>query len=72
MLDHDVEVQPSDVSGITGREEVRAFFAQLGYPTQAGRQTSPEAENMSVRLQEAVRHIELVARDALALRPLPH
>jgi hypothetical protein len=67
MLDQDVDLQPGDVAGLTGREAVRALFARLGYAVDRGRETFPDAEGMGERLAEAVRHVELIARDELQL-----
>ena len=67
MLDHDVDLRPSNLSGLTGPAEVRAFFARLGYPTESWRETFPDSEGMRENLASAVRRMELVARDELGL-----
>jgi len=63
MLEHDLDLNFSDIAGLTGPQEIRAFFARLGYPVQTGKETFPDAEGMNQRLCEAVQHIELLARD---------
>lgn len=67
MLEHDLDLSFSDIAGLTGREETRAFFARLGYPVEMGKETFPDAEGMNQRLCEAVEHIELLARDDAGL-----
>ncbi len=63
MLEQDVDLKFLDIANLTGREEVRAFFARLGYPVERSRETFAEAEGMKQSLCEAIRHIELLARD---------
>ena len=43
MLEHDLDLRFSDIAGLTGPEEIRAFFARLGYPVEMGKETFPDA-----------------------------
>jgi len=63
MLDHDFDLTPAHIAGLTDRQAVRTLFAQLGYAVERGKETFADAEGMSEKLAEAVKHIELVARD---------
>ncbi len=67
MIAHDIDLQPSNIADLTDREAVAAFFAALGYQVEKRRQTYPDAEGMKQSLADAVRHIELIAQDELAL-----
>ncbi len=63
MLDHDTDLQARDLVGLTGRSEVCAFFARLGFPVESGCETFPESEGMRENLASAGRHMELLACD---------
>lgn len=69
MLPHDFDLQSSQIQTLSTRDAIVAFFATLGYDTDARLTQTPSAMGFPEALAHGITHIERIAdHDAGALQ----